>query len=384
MHILFLVYDYDPGKQLGGASVYIEVMAQAWKNAGHQVSVICRSTTQEKIILDHEGIRVVKVPLQKYPNALLDKIKFRLYGDNSIRGIYMKEFSYAALKEVETWDEKPNVIESSADLCWAFVKDKRIPVMVRIHGLSLLESQVDPENKHLKSKLIFEIEDYCSRNAPFVSTMSQYMASIMKKNNITIKSFVHNPLPPIPPSLENISKIKKQLVTVGRLVPRKRFDISIKVLAQLDAPWTLKVVGPDSQFGPEEKSYLEHLKELSRTLNVEDRVFFTGPLSREDTLKAIAESEIMIHASPIENMPYSIMEGLAIRTKVLACSEGGIPEILEGRGVMKTFDDITGFADAIKNNQVFPISDKDHRQFMKEHDASHIQQQLEDLYSHYK
>lgn len=74
-------------------------------------------------------------------------------------------------------------------------------------------------------------------------------------------------------------------------------------------------------------TYGRYLKELSRRLNLRDRIIFTGPLSEEQMLQRYLKSNLFVCCSAIENSPNSLGEALMLGMPCLSSFAGGAPDI---------------------------------------------------------
>jgi len=115
---------------------------------------------------------------------------------------------------------------------------------------------------------------------------------------------------------------KVQLVSVGRLIYQKGFDLLLKAFhfAGKKAPNIyLTIVGG----GPEE----ERLKREAADLKISDRVHFTG--HRDNPFDYMVKADLCISPSRWEGLPNVVLEALACGTPVLAFDcPGGTSEIL--------------------------------------------------------
>lgn len=122
---------------------------------------------------------------------------------------------------------------------------------------------------------------------------------------------------------------RSTIVAAGRLVEKKGFDDLIRagsLLRQQGLDLKLRIVGN----GP----MLDHLKVLSRTLNVGDATEFIGALGHEETLREIASAHIFClpckvsRNGDVDGIPVVLMEAMASGTPVVTCSVSGIPELV--------------------------------------------------------
>lgn len=116
---------------------------------------------------------------------------------------------------------------------------------------------------------------------------------------------------------------KKKIISSGRLVPDKGFDVLIEAFAQVatDLPdWTLHIYGD----GPAKKS----LENLIRIFDLEDRVFLEG--QTEDMQAALMKASFFVLSSKAEGLPMSLIEAQSLGLPCIStdCAPG-IREIVE-------------------------------------------------------
>lgn len=101
---------------------------------------------------------------------------------------------------------------------------------------------------------------------------------------------------------------KRYLITVGRLIPLKRFQDVIEALSRLDSDIELILLGD----GVEQES----LENRAIELNLKNRVHFLGQV--ENPFKYIAKSDIFISSSRVEGFPNVLLESMLCRTVVIS------------------------------------------------------------------
>jgi glycosyltransferase involved in cell wall biosynthesis len=114
---------------------------------------------------------------------------------------------------------------------------------------------------------------------------------------------------------------KNKLLFVGRLDEAKGIDLLLRALAPLpDA--ALLIVGPDAGVG-------EKLKQLSRELNLADRVNFAGAISRTLVCGAFRACDIFVLPSRYgENFGIVAIEAMAAGKPVVVSDCGGLPTLV--------------------------------------------------------
>jgi glycosyltransferase involved in cell wall biosynthesis len=117
----------------------------------------------------------------------------------------------------------------------------------------------------------------------------------------------------------------RMLLTVGRLVPVKRYDRAIRALASLERestadPWRLHIAGTGSEDA--------ELRAVAAREGVAERVIFDGQLDGDALLLRYRAADLQLCTSDFENWSLSILEGLATGLPVLGTPAGGTPDLL--------------------------------------------------------
>lgn len=123
---------------------------------------------------------------------------------------------------------------------------------------------------------------------------------------------------------EHSPRSAKRLIAVGRLSPEKGQAGLLEAFATVSrdhADLELVLVGD----GPE----AARLHALAGSLGISERVRFSGRLSEPDTLREIADADILVLPSFMEGLPIVLMEAMAMGTAVIASRVAGIPELVE-------------------------------------------------------
>jgi len=116
-----------------------------------------------------------------------------------------------------------------------------------------------------------------------------------------------------------------RLVAVGRLVPRKGFDIAITALAQL--PDTeLVIAGGPEQGRLSQDPEARRLRELARRLGVGDRVRRPGRVSREDMPALLRSADVVVCTPWYEPFGIVPLEAMACGVPVVAAAVGGLAD----------------------------------------------------------
>lgn len=136
------------------------------------------------------------------------------------------------------------------------------------------------------------------------------------------------------------------IVCVGRLSPEKGYGVMAHALTLLREADQLNhrvtIVGDGSA--------QQEIKADFEARQLTDITTFTGALGEAETLKTIANADMLVLPSLMEGLPVVLMEALALRVPVIASGVAGIPELIEhgktGLTVIPT--DAPALAQAIK------------------------------------
>jgi len=168
-----------------------------------------------------------------------------------------------------------------------------------------------------------------------VQAISTFLANWAKKRGVADNKIeiIHNGANPRDlaeaVSEEEISKLKKHLgkksgdiylVNTARLVHQKANDDVIRALKSLPDNIKFLIVGD----GPDEQM----LKNLTKELNLENRVIFTGRVDRSEITKYRKVADIFVCPSRSEGLGNAFLSAMASHLPVVATQEGGLAEFI--------------------------------------------------------
>jgi len=108
----------------------------------------------------------------------------------------------------------------------------------------------------------------------------------------------------------------RTLLFLGRIHPKKGLDNLLpawKEVQQGFPDWQLRIVGPDN------KGYLEEMKQLAVTLKLQ-RIEFTGPLTGKHKTQAYLDADLFVLPTYSENFGMTVAESLAAGTPAIVTS----------------------------------------------------------------
>jgi len=133
------------------------------------------------------------------------------------------------------------------------------------------------------------------------------------------------------------------ILSVGRVVHQKGFDLGMRALSQLkDLKWTWTIAGD----GPQ----MPALKAMSKEYGINDRIHFAGWLSSEQLKEQYAAANVFLFPSRHEGMPNAVLEAMASGLPVVATQIAGNEElVVDGKtGKLVPTEDVESLRESLK------------------------------------
>ena len=143
------------------------------------------------------------------------------------------------------------------------------------------------------------------------------------------------------------SRSDGRILAVGRLEPKKGFDLLVAACARLRVPFTCRIIGA----GPQRR----RLARLIAAAGLEGRVTLTGAASPDDVRAAMREASVLalpsrrLASGDRDGMANVLTEAMALGTPVVTTTAGAAGEILQEsvNGRLVAPEDPNALADAI-------------------------------------
>ncbi|MBN8675682.1 MAG: glycosyltransferase family 4 protein [Chitinophagales bacterium] len=143
--------------------------------------------------------------------------------------------------------------------------------------------------------------------------LSDFIAGEMEKNH-GIRPFTIIP-PGIDPGMFPSNGLEKtiDILGAGSLIPLKRFDLFVEVVADIrkEIPWLRVAICGE---GPERKK----LEEQISLLDLKETIILTGELPHIELLKLMQHTKIFLHTSSYEGFGMVCLEALYAKAKVIS------------------------------------------------------------------
>ncbi|WP_439379533.1 glycosyltransferase [Amycolatopsis lexingtonensis] len=306
----------------GGQNVHVAELSAALTRAGHDVTVYTRRESRDEPaeVRTARGFRVVHVPAGPARKEPKDRLL-----------PYMGEFG-GFLRDRWT-AERPDVAHAHfwmSGLATALAASATgTPVVQTFHALGVVKKRYQGDQDTSPADRV-RLERIIGRQAGRVlATCSDEVFELSRlgvpRSRISVV--------PCGVDLGRFTmdgpvarrRLPNRLVAVGRLVPRKGFDIAITALAQLPGTELVIAGGPErgrlSQ-DPEAR----RLRELADRLGVGDRVRWPGQVSREDMPALLRSADAVVCTPWYEPFGIVPLEAMACGVPVVAAAVGGLTD----------------------------------------------------------
>jgi glycosyltransferase involved in cell wall biosynthesis len=201
-----------------------------------------------------------------------------------------------------------------------FKKWLRIPMVVRPHGSDIVPDGRMRRNRRVERRLCLGLN-----SADAIIAQGQYLFKVIQELGIEEKRIriIHNGV-----DLEVFRKShpfphnRPYILSVGSLIHRKGFDILLSAYSKLDPSCPdLLIAGS----GREKDS----LMQLSRKLNLQDRVRFLGRVTGQEKIDLFRSATFFVCPSRKEPFANVILESMAAGLPVVASAVDGNVELVE-------------------------------------------------------
>jgi glycosyltransferase involved in cell wall biosynthesis len=333
-----------------GMYVHVEELTKALIEQGNTIDFVCPDFTRETSFGDDGGI-VARL------RSWLPKPAFELL-ELSYSLVVAARLFVAILKKRPDFIYERYNLHQPMGVIVASLFD--IPILLEVN------SPLAAERREHSGLALYDlarvVEEFTWRNATYVLPVTRVLADILREsgvpedkirvvpNGVDEKKLGALPAPALAVATNNADALAsglppKELVIgfTGFMHPWHRLDIAIDALAQFnDRPLRLLCVG-EGEIRPE-------LEALARELGVEDRVEFTGLVSRAEIYDYVRQFDIAIQPSVTAYAsPLKLFEYLAVGSLVVAPRTPNILEILnDDNAVLFDIDREGDFAAKLK------------------------------------
>jgi glycosyltransferase involved in cell wall biosynthesis len=321
MRILVVSPYYKPAYSYGGPVHCLYSLSEGLAEVGAQVTVFTTNTNRPSPlkVKTHKPVRVADVSVWYFPLTLKGLTFF--YSSALANAVSTRVSEFELVYVSALWG---HMLIPTAKACVR----AGVPYVIPVHGQLLPWAKA---RKRLKKSIYLKLigKRYINRAAAIHCTDPIEAAAVMRYGFrppiIVVPYGIHSSKFRDHRSSENlrrrfgISADADVLIFLGRLTHIKRPDIAVDVLGavqSLNRDIHLVLIGPD------EDGLLPELQAQAQGLGCHHKLHFTGLLQGEEVLPALAESDLLLMPSEIqENFGMSALEAMATGVPILV-SEG--------------------------------------------------------------
>ena len=313
MKIIIAAEIFPP--DIGGPATYSKKITEELAKRDWDVKLLCYSNSRQKSNLNFKIYSVIRNRIKAWHHIKYFFKLFFLSLDRDV--IYAQGPISSGLPAMAVGKvlRKKVVVKVVGDYAWE-----------QARNLKVTELGIDEfQNKKFGGKIgrLQKIERKVCRLVDKIIVPSQYLKKIVsgwgvddKKISVIYNAFEYSKV--------EVNKNKNQfnIISIGRLVPWKGFEILIQVVAELirDYPINLNICGD----GPE----LDKLRNLIIESGLSNWVIINS-LPRQQLLKILNTADIFVLNTGYEGLSHTILEAMAAGVAVVTTDIGGNPELIQ-------------------------------------------------------
>jgi glycosyltransferase involved in cell wall biosynthesis len=222
----------------------------------------------------------------------------------------------------------------------AIADDLRLPFVVTEHSTAFPRGAVEPWEEVCFRQAFERADRVLAVSRALAESLARYMdpARVEVVPNVVDTEFFS--LPPAPRSSPPFT-----FVVVAALRRKKGLDVLLRAFRAAFGESSEKVRLRIGGGGP----LADELKNLSRSLGLEDRVAFLGRLSRQEVRREMWEANVAVLPSRVETFGVVVIEAMSTGLPVLATRCGGPEEIItEDTGWLVEPEDPQALAEGLR------------------------------------
>lgn len=320
----------------GGLSLYVYILKDHLEQCGHEVEIFAQHPSLTKY---HLSGKELGIPKKNIANYVLTKLSpsYERSLEHIESWMLNKEierycFELAASKLNLHQFDMIHVQDVISALAFSRIKPKNVTLIATIHGWLTQEVLL---TGMIQRNSISHIYCQCIEELGLFSNEAVIFPSQWLKRSLENKYGEHRSSEVIPYGLEAnsflskspeekegaLSRDKHIISCVARLKEYKGHrDLiySLEKLSKLRNDWVCWMIGD----GP----LRSELEQLVQKLNLGQSILFLG--DRKDVPKLLAETDIFVLPSHIDNLPFAVIEAQLSGKPVVVSNAGGIPEIV--------------------------------------------------------
>ena len=288
---------FIPTVGAGGAERVITLMANYWAERGHTVILLSLDRSDRQPFFPiHPQVTYIALNLLKEKKSYLAKSKHTISQILSVRKCIVRR--------------QPDVLIAQLDIAIFLATSATLGLPVKVIVYEGTNPYLSKTNRYLK-----KLNNVLYRSADHLVLQTQQIARTFPAYLQAKISVIYNPIvqseAPLDTNDYSNNLLRKRVVSVGRLVYPKAYEILIKAFhtfSQEKPDWLLLIMG-EGELRPE-------LDALCKELNITDRVSFPG--SAKNPINVSKSCSIFVLSSRYEGLPNTLCEAMSVGMPVIA------------------------------------------------------------------
>lgn len=308
--------------EAGGQNVHVAELSAGLTRAGHEVTVYTRRADEDQPdeVTAPGGYRVVHVPAGPARHVPKDELL-----------PHMGEFTRFLRSRWER--ERPDVVHAhfwmSGLASLMATRSLGVPVVQTFHALGVVKRRHQGANDTSPAERI-GLERLIGKHAARVAaTCSDEVFELVRMGlprsrmsivpcGVDLERFT-------PSGPKEPRNHRYRIVSMGRLVPRKGFDVAIAALRSLPEVELIIAGGPPEDRLAEDPE-ARRLLRFASDLGVADRVRLTGRIARADVPALLRSADVVVCTPWYEPFGIVPLEAMACGVPVVAAAVGGLTD----------------------------------------------------------
>jgi len=327
--ILFVLGTYNHG---GTESQFLKLIEALKKNTNIEADVfflnkvgdIGLRSRLEKLNINIYGTTYNFILDQSGKKGLIFKLKKYLKNINILRELILLIIKKKYTK-IQAFLPEANFFATLSSLVTfkdVYTGWRGLPSNMKTHTHKLIYFVVNSFSNLVSKKII--------ANANMIIEEKKYLEKFVKPekieviNNIFYSSGISAEAKDFSENFFSEKKLneKVNIITIANIKEYKGHIYAIDAIKELPDDYNYIMIGDDLD------GYYSNLKEKITNLNLQDRVFYLGPLSNDFSMAILSKSQIYLSTSKTEGLSNSILEALMYEKKIVASDVGGTKELL--------------------------------------------------------
>lgn len=340
----------------GGISTYCLETAEMFSANGHKVKIFIFDYSVKDVL--EENVRNYQL-VRFNPNR--GKVSEFLGWEAKLANAYAE-----VIEEYIMQEGKPDYLESQDYLGIAyFIQQKSwlnypnfqaIPIVLTLHAPSFLYLEYNQSQPYrLPNYFTGEMEKASIAMADLLISPSEFLIDCLKERNVPGLEEAQQLFNPYQTRIDSANGFKEgDLVFFGKMTPQKG---CLELFEYLKGMWdkgfqkAIHVVGGgDHFFYPQQVDMQEYIQAKYKKYFKQGLIVFEGKTLKEKLNQRLATAHLVIVPSIVDNLPYAVIEAMALGKVVLASDDGGQKELIEAGENAFLFSHQRGnFAEVLQN-----------------------------------